>query len=197
MDRCLECPSAQGSLPQGGGSRGLSETRRSRGSPDSPEPSGVPASPPMDLRRLVVWLSAGILSFQGATLILDLINCTVLGWLYLRDNGLARSANGPGRRGQSPPWEALEQPAISDPPGGPSPGSLDPVASADLREVPVTGAASAGQPSPPPALNRDPMEVFCRRPHERIDAGVSQGLSILAGLALGGSVTAGGRGEKP
>jgi hypothetical protein len=29
--------------------------------------------------------------------------------------------------------------------------------------------------------------VFCDRPRSRIDAAVSQGLSILAGLALGGS----------
>jgi hypothetical protein len=38
-----------------------------------------------------------------------------------------------------------------------------------------------------------PVLVFCSRPQDRIDEAVSQGLSILAGLALGSS--AGGRGE--
>ncbi|MEY4354743.1 MAG: hypothetical protein RLZZ609_2984 [Cyanobacteriota bacterium] len=31
----------------------------------------------------------------------------------------------------------------------------------------------------------DPNEVFCNRPRNRVDAAVGQGLSILAGLALG------------
>ncbi len=42
----------------------------------------------MDSRRLVVWISAGILGFQGGTLVLDLIHCSVLSWLYLRRYGL-------------------------------------------------------------------------------------------------------------
>jgi len=33
----------------------------------------------MDSRRLVVWISTGILGFQGATLAFDLLNCTHLG----------------------------------------------------------------------------------------------------------------------
>jgi len=93
----------------------------------------------MNSRRLVVWISAGILSFQGATLAFDLLNCTALSWLYVRSNGLP----------------ALEQ----------------------------------QQNIPPEA----PVSVFCSRPQDRIDEAVSQGLSILAGLALGSSV--GGRGE--
>jgi hypothetical protein len=43
----------------------------------------------MDSRRLVVWISTGILGFQGATLAFDLLNCTALSWLYVRANGLA------------------------------------------------------------------------------------------------------------
>lgn len=43
----------------------------------------------MDSRRLVVWISTGILGFQGATLAFDLLNCTALSWLYVRSNGLA------------------------------------------------------------------------------------------------------------
>ena len=42
----------------------------------------------MDSRRLVVWISTGILGFQGATLAFDLLNCTALSWLYVRANGV-------------------------------------------------------------------------------------------------------------
>jgi hypothetical protein len=42
----------------------------------------------MDSRRLVVWISTGILGFQGATLAFDLLNCTALSWLYVRTHGL-------------------------------------------------------------------------------------------------------------
>jgi len=41
----------------------------------------------MDSRRLVVWISTGILGFQGLTLCFDLLNCTALSWLYVRLNG--------------------------------------------------------------------------------------------------------------
>ena len=61
----------------------------------------------MDSRRLVVWISTGILGFQGATLAFDLLNCTAMGWLYVRMNGLppqaqridAASAYGQGNPG--------------------------------------------------------------------------------------------------
>ena len=43
----------------------------------------------MDSRRLVVWISTGILGFQVATLAFDLLNCTALSWLYVRAHGLA------------------------------------------------------------------------------------------------------------
>ena len=42
----------------------------------------------MDSRRLVVWISTGILGFQGATFAFDLLNCTALSWLYVRMHGL-------------------------------------------------------------------------------------------------------------
>ncbi|MFN9645071.1 MAG: hypothetical protein ACK6BG_08130 [Cyanobacteriota bacterium] len=48
----------------------------------------------MDSRRLVVWLSAGILGFQGGTLVLDLIHCSVLSWLYVRRHGLELVVSG-------------------------------------------------------------------------------------------------------
>ena len=35
----------------------------------------------MDSRRLVVWISTGILGFQGATLAFDLLNCTAMGYM--------------------------------------------------------------------------------------------------------------------
>ncbi|MFN7228727.1 MAG: hypothetical protein ACK5UG_06700 [Synechococcaceae cyanobacterium] len=86
----------------------------------------------MDSRRLVVWISAGILGFQGTTLILDLANCTLLSWLAVQHHGIPRPA-------------------------------------------------PAGQTA------TDPVALYCARPHHRIDAAVSQGLSVLAGLALGGT----------
>jgi hypothetical protein len=72
----------------------------------------------MDSRRLVVWISTGILAFQGLTLSFDLVNCTVFSWVH-------RQGDGPSS---------------------------------------------------------------CLRPQRRIDEAVNQGLSVLAGLALGGSV---------
>jgi hypothetical protein len=100
----------------------------------------------MDSRRLVVWISAGILGFQGGTLLLDLGQCSLLTWLYVQRHGIERTA--------------------------------------------ATTAAATPQ---------DPTALFCDRPRSRIDTAVSQGLSILAGLALGGTVGDGpggpGRGE--
>ena len=91
----------------------------------------------MDSRRLVVWISTGILGFQGATLAFDLLNCTALSWLYVRMHGLP----------------AVERRVDEKTPHG---GVTD--------------------------------QLFCTRPQGRIDEAVKQGLSILAGLALGGSV---------
>jgi hypothetical protein len=108
----------------------------------------------MDSRRLVVWISTGILGFQGATLAFDLLNCTALSWLYVRSNGLAalerRVDESSGRGGVVNP-DAPEQPSASSTP-------------------------------------EHPVALFCTRPQGRIDDAVNQGLSILAGLALGSSV---------
>ena len=79
----------------------------------------------MDSRRLVVWISTGILVFQGSTLAFDLLNCSAMTWLLV------------------------------------------------LRQ----GTASA-------AVSR-PEAQLCSRPQDRLDRAVSQGLSVLAGLALG------------
>jgi hypothetical protein len=112
----------------------------------------------MDSRRLVVWISTGILGFQGATLAFDLLNCTALSWLYVRMNGLP----------------ALER-RVDEPSS--SGGVVDPDAPKQI---------SVGSTSEPP------VALFCARPQGRIDDAVNQGLSILAGLALGSSVN--GRG---
>jgi hypothetical protein len=93
-----------------------------------PEPFGVVAADGMDSKRLVVWISAGILVFQGTALAVDLFNCMTVTWLLLQRRGVAE----------------LEQP-------------------------------------------------FCSRPQGRIDAAVAQGLSVLAGLALGSSAVGQGR----
>jgi hypothetical protein len=141
----------------------------------------------MDVRRLVAWISAGILGFQGATLALDLLNCTALSWLYVRRYGLEEGAEEPAKAAEGRPVDrALRRPLDPDGTQGWDSASL---------EEGQTPASTAAISAPGP---HDPVGVFCKRPHDRIDAGVSQGLSILAGLALGGSVgSGGGRGESP
>lgn len=114
----------------------------------------------MDSRRLVVWISTGILGFQGATLAFDLLNCTALSWLYVRTNGLPaleRRVEATGRAGVVDP-DATQQPS-----GGSTPDH--------------------------------PVALFCTHPQGRIDDAVNQGLSILAGLALGSSVSGRGQGQ--
>jgi hypothetical protein len=157
----------------------------------------------MESRRLVVWISAGILGFQGATLAFDLLNCTVLSWLFVRQHGLGvelvRPVGGAGavepvggRSGPSGP--AVEQGAAGavEPAGdgsGPAssgPGPGDPEAPQQPRQEP--------QSLPPVVGAFDPTGVFCAQPRSRIDDAVSQGLTILAGLALGSSVGVGGKG---
>ncbi len=114
----------------------------------------------MDSRRLVVWISTGILGFQGATLAFDLLNCTALSWLYVRMNGLP----------------ALER-RVEEPAGR----VVDP----DAPQQPSVGSTS-----------EHPVALFCARPQGRIDDAVNQGLSILAGLALGSSVNGRGIDER-
>jgi len=116
----------------------------------------------MDSRRLVVWISTGILGFQGATLAFDLFNCTALSWLYVRMNGLPAAE----RR--------------VDGSGGPR-GAV----SSDAPQQTSRGSTP-----------EHPVALFCARPQGRIDDAVNQGLSILAGLALGGSVNGRGVDER-
>ena len=120
----------------------------------------------MESRRLVVWISTGILGFQGLTLCFDLLNCTALSWLYVRLHGFDVAV----QRSAGP----VEEPALQHPRG--QGGVLDP----DAPLPPVAGSA--------PPLPVHPLALFCARPQGRIDDAVSQGLSILAGLALGGSM---------
>jgi hypothetical protein len=141
----------------------------------------------MDSRRLVVWLSAGILGFQGGTLVLDLIHCSVLSWLYIRRYGLEQVV--PTDRVEQRPPEGLGRleglsGQISRAQGQPQPLGPEP-----------SSASQSRSPQPNPrAVPLDPTEVFCSRPRSRVDTAVGQGLSILAGLALGGSV-GGGKSE--
>ena len=111
----------------------------------------------MDSRRLVVWISTGILGFQGATLAFDLLNCTAMSWLYVRMNGLPAQA----------PQINAASPNVQSNPGG----QQQPSAEATAEHITTD---------------------FCSRSQGRIDAAVTQGLGILAGLALGS--TAPGRG---
>jgi hypothetical protein len=107
----------------------------------------------MDSRRLVVWISTGILGFQGSTLAFDLLNCTAMAWMYVRMNGL--------------PAQVQQIDAAS------AQGQGNPVGPAQ----PVAGSTA------------EPITTdFCSRSQARIDAAVTQGLGILAGLALGSSV---------
>ena len=143
----------------------------------------------MESRRLVVWISAGILGFQGATLAFDLLNCTVLSWLFVRQHGLGVELVRPG---DGLPGPGVEQgPAEGVEPGGGASGlaSSSPAAGAHQADHEPRQAPQ----SPPPVVGAfDPTGVFCAQPRSRIDDAVSQGLTILAGLALGSSVGGGG-----
>ena len=113
----------------------------------------------MDSRRLVVWISTGILGFQGATLAFDLLNCTALSWLYVRANGvpaLERRVDEGAGRGDVVDPDAPQQSSAESIPG-------------------------------------HPVATFCAHPQGRIDDAVKPGLNILAGLALGSSVS--GKGQ--
>jgi hypothetical protein len=168
----------------------------------------------MESRRLVVWISAGILGFQGATLAFDLLNCTVLSMLFVRQHGLGvvvapLREQKPGGVG-APVGPAGPQGAAGG--AGSGPGGLD--IQEGSGEPQAQGNTSGAAQAPPPALQPaqrpqqapqpsqgpaptvsafDPTGVFCAQPRSRIDDAVSQGLTILAGLALGSSVGGGGR----
>jgi hypothetical protein len=121
----------------------------------------------MESRRLVVWISAGILGFQGATLAFDLFNCTVLSWLFVRQHGMRVEVPG-GQQGRQGPGGSGSRPKA--PSGKPQ-----------------------EEPGAPQGSVFDPTGVFCEQPHKRIDAAVGQGLTIRAGLARGSSVAGGGK----
>ena len=165
----------------------------------------------MDSRRLVVWIAAGILGFQGGTLVLDLLNCSVLSWLYVRRHGLELSTAAPATDLRAPvgnpePLPEAGEGATEANPGGTRsepdhqgrPVMAPSTSGASARELNPTSAISAvARPTPSAPTPFDPTGVFCDRPRSRIDAAVSQGLSILAGLALGGSGVGGGKGDQP
>jgi hypothetical protein len=185
------------SAPEGFCTPPRSGTRRTPGTLSGP------LEQPMDSRRLVVWLSAGILGFQGGTLVLDLIHCSVLSWLYIRRYGLEQVV--PSERLEQRPPEGLGKPeGLEKLEGlgrktGLSEQASQAQAHGQSQPQPLPPAlASASQPSSPQpsprAVPLDPTEVFCSRPRSRVDTAVGQGLSILAGLALGGSV-GGGKSE--
>jgi hypothetical protein len=85
-------------------------------------------------RRLVVWISAGILGFQGGTLVLDLIHCSVLSWLYLRRYGLELVSTAEVQAGP-PPGVA---------PIGPLGGEQEHRTRIQLREQPLPGVNYVG-----------------------------------------------------
>jgi hypothetical protein len=150
----------------------------------------------MDSRRLVVWIAAGILGFQGGTLVLDLLNCSVLSWLYVRRHGLELSTPVPATAQKQPVGEPLSTAADGGTDAAPAVPPSVPEPQGSSAQVPNT--SSIATPLTPSALTPfDPTGVFCDRPRSRIDAAVSQGLSILAGLALGGSGVGGGKGDQP
>jgi len=59
------------------------------------------------------------------------------------------------------------------------------------------GVVDLDAPQQPSASStpEHPVALFCTRPQGRIDEAVNQGLSILAGLALGSSVGGKGQGQ--
>ena len=147
----------------------------------------------MDSRRLVVWIAAGILGFQGGTLVLDLLNCSVLSWLYVRRHGLERSAPpAPATAQMQPVGEPLQR--VDEGGSEANPAVTPSVPEPQARPAQVPNTSSTATPTTSAQTPFDPTGVFCDRPRSRIDAAVSQGLSILAGLALGGSGVGGGKG---
>lgn len=130
----------------------------------------------MEPRRLLVWIATGILGFQGVTLALDLLNCTVLSWLYVHRYGLERVVHAASLE-QRPPTGHGGPEAVSAPRSQ---------VQAPSTHGPPTQTSAATVPL-------DPTEVFCNRGRNRVDEAVSQGLSILTGLALGGSLGGDGR----
>ena len=74
----------------------------------------------MDSRRLVVWIAAGILGFQGGTLVLDLLNCSVLSWLYVRRHGLELRTPAPATAQKQPVGEPLPTAADIGPEAAPA-----------------------------------------------------------------------------
>jgi len=165
----------------------------------------------MESRRLVVWISAGILGFQGATLVFDLLNCTVLSWLFVQRHGFSlpsstRSQPVPSAAQALQPPEPSRLPLFQHDPFAPlpDPASLPPLPPPPSAASPTPSPAAPLVPAPPLALPApeppqgqqpiDPMALFCQRPQGRVDTAVSQGLSILAGLVLGGSLSAAGGG---
>jgi hypothetical protein len=146
----------------------------------------------MGSRRLVVWISAGILGFQGGTLVLDLIHCSVLSWLYVRRYGLELVA--PSDRVEQKPPEGLGR--LEGLTGATHPSKAQPQSQPQNPAPSLASQPISPHPSPRELL-LDPTEVFCSRPRSRVCTAVGLGLSILAGLALGGSVGGGGKSEAP
>ena len=145
----------------------------------------------MDSRRLVVWISSAVLGFQGVTLGFDLLNCTVLSWVYVQRYGvLAPKAAGRSGEATPPASGASSRKAEVE-----SKASVAPFSTPQPVEK-VAPPLEVPTPSPAAEQPFDPMALFCQRPQNRIDAAVGQGLTILAGLALGGSLGAAGK-EKP
>jgi len=128
MDSGLRTPDGSGPVPV---------TCRWR----APEPSRALREAGMESRRLVVWISAGILGFQGGTLALDLINCTVLSWLWVERHGLEQVSRHQGGR------SARVAPAVPDPSGVQEP------AGAGEQVQPGEGEQRASaSPNPQPRL---------------------------------------------
>lgn len=150
---------------------------RQSGCPDRPR--RLPAPEPSEARRdeaaiesrlLAVWISAGILGFQDGTLALDLVNCTVLSWLWFERHGL-ESVAVPQRSATT------GLPALDPPDGG--------------QQRPALGSGSSAVPQGVAGSSVDPMGASCEWPHNRIDAAVVRQFPILGGLGLGGRWEAG------
>lgn len=103
----------------------------------------------------------------------------------------------PGQGGGAGPWGS--EPGRIEPTGGSSQE-----APLEQQELPATALPQKPRPDParpqqapqgpPPVVGDfDPTGIFCVQPRTRIDDAVSQGLTILGGLALRRSV--GGRGS--
>lgn len=95
----------------------------------------------MKFPRLVVWITLPILGFQGNTLLLNLIHCIVISWLYLRTFPPHHMTDHPdGIRGVDQHPRTTQEPRCHRMPHGQQPRSCSTHRCQALQQLPGPGA---------------------------------------------------------